>query len=162
MSNKMLTQLFCELTFSLREERELERKFYFKLFSYCCRFFCCCCFFTQWVSLLCEIGTRAEGTLLKWLLRKCMCLNHLLLFPPSIFLFVVVEFFVLKRRMVDETGEWCQSRCWKKRKNKTGTNNSQDEVIAVCLWGSCLVCRWSSSSFCFFFFFWVARRIWST
>lgn len=38
MSNKMLTLIMLWLTFSLREERELERKFYFTFF-YCCRFF---------------------------------------------------------------------------------------------------------------------------
>lgn len=68
-----------------------------------------------------------------------MCLNHLLLFPPSIFV-VVVEFFVLKRRMVDEKQvNDANVDVGRKEKNKTGTNNSQDGVIAVCLRGSCLV-----------------------
>lgn len=61
MSNKMLTLIMLWLTFSLREERELERKFSFTFIVVGFLLL----FYPGSQSTICEIGTRAEGTLLK-------------------------------------------------------------------------------------------------
>jgi hypothetical protein len=122
------------LTFSLREERELERKFSFTFIVVGFLLL----FYPGSQSTICEIGTRAEGTLLKWLLRKCMCLNHLLLFPPSIFL-LLLNFSSPREEWSMKQVNDANVDVGRKEKNKTGTNNSQDGVIAVCLRGSCLV-----------------------
>ncbi len=134
------------LTFSLREERELERKFSFTFIVVGFLLL----FYPGSQSTICEIGTRAEGTLLKWLLRKCMCLNHLLLFPPSIFL-LLLNFSSPREEWSMKQVNDANVDVGRKEKNKTGTNNSQDIAqSSLFVYEGLVLCRWSSS-FCFFF-----------